>query len=279
MNKQLISRFGIKFNPFRPGIPIEAILPSPAVEAFCRRVEFSIGDGGFVMVTGEPGTGKSIVLRQLAHQLEKQRDVIVGTIDHPQSQVTDFYRELGDQFGVKFVGHNRWDGFKSLRLKWSDHISSSMTRPIIIIDEAQEMLSTVFNELRILSSKNFDSEHLLCVVFAGDHRLPSRLRHPDLLPLDSRIRRRLQLEPALPAELLNCLEHVLETAGNPALMTSELKMAISDHANGNYRVMMNMGDELLAAAAEQGNSVLDEKLFLEVFTPPKRKNSSRKKTS
>jgi len=62
-------------------------------------------------------------------------------------------------------------------------------------------------------------------------------------------------------------------------MTNELKMAISDHANGNYRVMMNMGDELLAAAAERGDSVLDEKLFLEVSTPPKRKNGARKKSS
>src|SRR5690606_32310342 len=106
---------------------------------------------------GDPGTGKSVALRLLAARLAKQRDVVVGTIDHPQSRVSDFYRELGDIFGISLGAHNRWGGFKALRERWSEHITTSMTRPVLVIDEAQEMLSTVLNELRILSSKQFDS--------------------------------------------------------------------------------------------------------------------------
>jgi type II secretory pathway predicted ATPase ExeA len=53
-----------------------------------------------------------------------------------------------------------------------------------IIDEAQEMLTTVFNELRILTSKSFDSEQLLCVVFAGDARQHDRLRHVSAEPFE-----------------------------------------------------------------------------------------------
>src|SRR5512138_1841918 len=100
MNKQHLALFGLKFHPFRPGVPLDALVPVPAVEAFCRRVEFSMHDGGFVMITGDPGTGKSVALRLLAARLAKQRDVVVGTIDHPQSRVSDFYRELGDIFGI-----------------------------------------------------------------------------------------------------------------------------------------------------------------------------------
>ena len=279
MNKQHLSLFGLKFHPFRPGIPLEALMPLPSVEAFCRRVEFSMGDGGFVMITGDPGTGKSVALRQLSHRLDKQRDVVVGNIDHPQSRVSDFYRELGDVFGVSLGAHNRWGGFKALRERWSAHISSTMTRPVLIIDEAQEMLSAVFNELRILSSQDFDSDHLLCVVFAGDGRLPNRFRHPDLLPLGSRIRRRLHLDYAAREDLLACLDHVLDAAGNLALMTSELKATLAEHAAGNYRIMMNIGDELLAAAAEREQPQLDEKLFLELFAPQPKKKHSRKKAS
>jgi type II secretory pathway predicted ATPase ExeA len=279
MNKQHLSLFGLKFHPFRPGVPLEALMPLPAVDAFCRRVEFSMGDGGFVMITGDPGTGKSVALRQLTHRLSKQRDVVVGTIDHPQSRVSDFYRELGDVFGVTLGAHNRWSGFKSLRERWGAHITSTMTRPVLIIDEAQEMLTTVFNELRILSSKEFDSDHLLCVVFAGDARLPERFRHPDLMPLGSRIRRRLNLDYAGRDELLACLDHLLDTAGNAGLMTSELKTTIAEHAAGNYRVMMNIGDELLAAAAEREQAQLDEKLFLEIFSPQPKKKPPRKRAS
>ena len=69
MSKNLLSFYGLKFHPFRPDLPIEALYPISAVDSFCRRVEFSIGDGGFIMVTGEPGTGKSVALRLLAHRL------------------------------------------------------------------------------------------------------------------------------------------------------------------------------------------------------------------
>jgi general secretion pathway protein A len=105
-------------------------------------------------------------------------------------------------------------------------------------------------------------------VLAGDARLPERLRSPELLPLGSRIRRRLQLEPASRDELCGCLDHVLDVAGNPGLMTTELKVTVAEHAAGNYRVMMNIAEELLVAAAERNLPQLDEKLYLDVFQVP-----------
>lgn len=89
----------------------------------------------------------------------------------------------------------------------------------------------------MLASKDLDSRQLLCVVLAGDARLVERLRSPDLLPLGSRIRRRLTLDYASRDELLACLDHLLETAGNPSLMTTELKATLADHSAGNYRIL------------------------------------------
>lgn len=268
MNQKLLSLFGLKFQPFRPDLPTEALHTTAAVDTFGGRVEFTVGDGGFVMITGEPGTGKSVALRLIAQRLRGMRDVVVGTIDHPQSRISDFYRELGDIFGVPFPPHNRFAGFKALRARWGEHITSTLVRPVLIIDEAQEMLTAVFNELRVLTSKDFDSRSLLCVVLAGDGRLPERLRAPELLPLGSRVRRRLHLDYASRDELCACLDHLLDAAGNPALMTTELKVTVAEHAAGNYRVMMNIADELLAAAAERGLPRLDEKLYFDVFQTP-----------
>lgn len=276
---KLLSLYGLKFHPFRPDVPIEALYEMPQVQAFTRRVESTVGDGGFVMVTGEPGTGKSVALRLLSQRLQGLRDVVVGTIDHPQSRVSDFYREIGDVFGVPFPPHNRWAGFKALRTRWNEHISSTLMRPVLIVDEAQEMQNTVFSELRMLTSKDFDSRSLLCVVFAGDGRLPERLRHPELLPLGSRIRRRLHLDYASRDELCACLDHVLDVAGNPSLMTTELKVTLAEHAAGNYRVMMNIADELLAGAAEREQPRLDEKLYFDVFqsaAQPKARGTKKK---
>lgn len=263
---KLLSVYGLKFNPFRPDVPLEALHTAPVVDSFLRRVELGIADGGFAMLTGDPGTGKSVALRLLADRLAKLPDVLVGTVEHPQSRTMDFYRELGDLFGVPLGGHNRWAGFKSLRSRWAEHIATTHCRPVLIIDEAQEALTTVFSELRILASKDLDSKQLLCVVFAGDMRLPERLRAPELLPLGSRIRRRLAFEYASRDELLACLEHLLASAGAPSLMTSELRSTLVDHAAGNYRVLMNLSDELLTVGADRDLPRLDEKLYLEVFS-------------
>ena len=58
---------------------------------------------------------------------------------------------------------------------------------------------------------------------------------------------------------------MLETAGSPTLLTTELKSTLADHAAGNYRVLMNLGDELLSLAADRELPRLDEKLYLEAF--------------
>ena len=276
MNKKLLALYGVKWNPFSPELPTEALYLAPKVESFCWRVEHElVREGGFSLISGEPGTGKSVVLRLLAERLDQLRDLTVGALVHPSSNLADFYREMGDLFGVELRPHNRWGGFKALRERWLVHLDGTLMRPVLLIDEAQEMHSGVLNELRLLSSHRFDSRNLLSVVFAGDGRLNHKLRHDDLLPLGSRIRTRLVMEYAARDELRDCLDHLLATAGNPRLMSDELKNVLCEHAMGNYRVLTSMAAELLSTAAQRELPMLDEKLFLEIYaaTPAKTRKS------
>ena len=272
MNKKLLALYGLKWNPFSPELPIEALHATAKVESFCWRVEQGlIREGGFALITGDPGTGKSVVLRMLAERLGQLRDLTVGAIAHPSANLADFYREMGDLFGVELRPHNRWGGFKALRERWLGHLDGTLLRPVLLIDEAQEMQAGVLNELRLLSSMQFDSRNLLSVVFAGDGRLNSKLRRDELLPLGSRIRTRLIMEYASRDELADCLNHLLTSAGNARLMTTQLAATLCDHAVGNYRVLTGMAGELLATAAQRELTQLDEKLFLELYgaTPSK----------
>jgi general secretion pathway protein A len=265
--KKLLALYGLKWNPFSPELPPEGLLATPKIEHFAWRVEQLVQEGGFALVTGESGTGKSVALRIVAGRLSTLSDVTVGVIERPQSRSADFYRELGDIFAVKLKPHNRWCGFKALRERWKTHLASSRIRPVLLVDEAQEMSPDVLGELRILSSANFDATSLLTVVLSGDGRLLELLRQEDLVPLGSRIRTRLVTEPAAREELLELLRHALQKAGNATLMTAELMDTLVDHSAGNYRSLMIMGAELLAYGMAQDVAQLDEKCYLEVFQP------------
>lgn len=266
MNKKLLTLFGLKYNPFGLDLPADGFLVTPRLENFFWRVVNSlVRDGGVALVLGEAGSGKSVALRLLIEALQAQEDVVVGVLSRPQSGVADFFREMGEIFGAEIKPHNRWAGFKVLRQIWQDHIDTRAIRPVLIIDEAQQTPTEVLSELRVLSSARLDSRVILSVVLAGDLRLLERFRQPELIPLASRIRFRLPLEPASSDELLAHLEHLLAAAGNSQLMTPELKRALVDHSRGNLRVLVNMANELLAAAARKGAAQLDEKLFLELY--------------
>lgn len=277
--------FGLKFHPFHPDVPVEALHVSSEIESFLFRVEHQVRDGGFVSVVGDPGTGKSAALRVLEARLARNKDVSVGVLTRPQSNNADFYRELGHLFGVGLTPHNRWAGSKVLRETWLAHIDQSRTRPVLLVDEAQEMKVSVLAELRLLSSMNLDARALLTVVLAGDERLTAKYRAPDVLPIASRIRTRLHLGYLEPERLRTVLDNLLDHAGRPDLITDEVKHALATHAHGNLRSMTTMADNLLSYAQQHELRQIDEQAFFDVFQlrpqaaeadPPKSRRGRRR---
>jgi general secretion pathway protein A len=275
--KKLLALWGLKWNPFTPDVPGEALLVTPRIDHFAWRVEQLVQEGGFALISGESGTGKSVALRVVAQRLTVVRDVLVGAVERPQSKNADFYRELGDIFSVKLRPSNRWGGFRALRERWKTHVASTRIKPVLLIDEAQEMDPHVLSELRILASADFDATSLLTVILSGDGRLLELLRQEDLIPLGTRIRARLLTEPASREELLTLLSYALSKAGHATLMTPQLMETLVDHAAGNYRVLMTMGADLLAAGMAREVEQLDEKLYLELYQSQRPAAAPKKK--
>jgi type II secretory pathway predicted ATPase ExeA len=273
---EIKTRYGIKYNPFLPAIPVEDIWLSPQVQLFFDRVTALVRDGGFAGIFGDPGLGKSKTAQALAWTLSRRsEDVVVGVMGRPQSKLSDFYRELGDLFGVDLSPANRYGGFKALRARWREHIRATLSRPVLLVDEAQEMPTACLNEIRLLGSVHFDSEVLLTTVLCGDSRLADRFRGKDLLPLGSRVRTRLVLEPYTAGELRDFLDHLLERAGTLDLLSDKLKQTLAGHSAGNPRVLCQTAAEMLAAAATRDLPQLDEGLYLELFGPAARSRSRR----
>jgi general secretion pathway protein A len=268
--RKLSALYGLKWNPFLPDIPVEALCETPRIKHFAWRVEDLVMHGGFALVTGDVGAGKSAALRMLAAKLTPLRDVLVGEVTRPQSRVTDFYREIGDLFGVAVSTSNRWGAYKTVRAKWQEHIQQTLFRPVLLVDEAQEMSPLLLAEMRLLGSTKLDTCTIVTVILCGDRRLEEKLRTPDLLPIASRIRTRLVLDAEPPDVLGTMLRHLLATAGNAALMTEELQRTVCEHAAGNRRVLMHLCNELLVLAVAKNAKQLDDSLYLELTSADQR---------
>ncbi|MFQ5600464.1 MAG: ExeA family protein [Candidatus Krumholzibacteriia bacterium] len=275
-----LKAYGLKWDPFSREVPPEALFRSAPAESLCWRTEHVLlEDGGFASVIGDPGTGKSACMRLVEQHLLRNSGAKVVSLEHASGSVSSFYRELGERFGVELTPRNRWGGFKALRECWCEHMESTLLRPVLLVDEAQEMNPKVLTELRILSSTRFDSRVILGVVLAGDRRLHEKLRHEELAPLGSRLRVRIFLEPMDKETLLAVLDYRLNTAGGTALLTEGLKTTIVERAAGNPRTMLAMGQDLLVVAVHRELKRLDEKLFLEVFGGDDRPQKRRRRTA
>lgn len=265
MSNKIKALYSLKYNPFCQDVPVSALYVTAEVEHFCWRIEQQLSEGGFALISGAPGTGKSAALRILADRLANERDVLVGVLTRPQASVSDFYRELGDLFGVALSPSNRWGGAKVLRQRWVAHMDASLYRPVLLIDEAQAMSPALLCELRMLTSDKLDSRSILSVVLCGDQRLLRALASDELLPVASRIRCRLCFESTEVKVLRECLRNHLQKAGNAKLMSEALINTLCEHAAGNCRLLMNMANDLLSTAARDQIEQIDEKLFFEVF--------------
>ena len=272
-NKATLAGYSLKWNPFSFDVPYEGLVMTPKMESYCDRIEDLVLDGGFAMITGESGTGKSVMLRVLAERLGSIRDLSVANITRPQSGMIDFYREITMNFAIEGNFNNRWSTYKSLCDKWFKHIESTLIRPVILIDEAQLALPAVLSELRILSSAHYDSKSIATIILCGDERLPEKLQTHELLPLASRIRTRFIAQPNSRDELIYLLQERMNKAGNSQLMTKELIVTLAEHSMGNPRIMITMADELFSKAIKANVAIMDEAIFLAGY----QKNETKRK--
>lgn len=279
MTKKIQALYGLKWNPFAQGIPSEAIVRTPRFDQFCYRVETLTLEGGFALITGESGLGKSICLRALSDHLSRIPEITVGEMSRPQSGLSDFYREMAGVFGVDLRASNRYGGYKSLRDKWRSHIESTLLRPILLIDEAQEIPAMVLSELRLLTMEKFDSVCLLTIVLAGDSRLSNSFKQTDLIPIGTRMRTRLLVEPWTKPQLVDLLKESTKRAGTPMLLTDELAETLAEHAVGNPRVMMNLAAECLSMGLRKESTQLDAGIFFELFPAPNAQGAGRRKSA
>jgi general secretion pathway protein A len=168
-------------------------------------------NGGFVLLTGEVGTGKTTVSRCLLEQLPEQTEV--AFILNPKYSVMELLSAICDDLGIE---HNRSSEMKDYVDALNEHLLENHRNnrnTVLIIDEAQNLSADVLETIRLLTNLETNTQKLLHVILIGQPELLAMLERPELRQLNQRITARHHLRALRQDELATYISHRLSIAG------------------------------------------------------------------
>jgi general secretion pathway protein A len=200
-------------------------------------LEYGVLDrAGFIVITGEIGTGKTTLLRYLLRSFNKNLPVafLTQTCLNPE----DLLRALCQEFSLPHENKGKpemielFGAFQVEQYRQGQYV-------ILILDEAQNLPSEALEEIRMLSNLDTDNECLLQVILVGQPPLRRNLQHRELRQLYQRVEVSYHLEPLDQQELKDYIRYRLATAGrtDPELFDDDAMEAIFDYSGGVPRLI------------------------------------------
>ena len=165
---------------------------------------------GFVLLTGEVGTGKTMLLHSLLSQLD--RETSAAFIFNPRLEPLDFFRVLFDEFGIEQACTSKAEYLLALNRFLIDRLARDLPT-LLIVDEAQNLSAEMLEEIRLLSNLETPSSKLLQIMLVGQPELAEKLAKPELRQLRQRIVLRHSLRPFTEQELHHYIDERLRLAG------------------------------------------------------------------
>jgi putative secretion ATPase (PEP-CTERM system associated) len=207
-----ISFFGLKSVPFQLTPDPEFLFLSKVHKKALTYLNYGITDNsGFILITGEVGTGKTTVIRSMMKRLKE--DVIFSRINNTRLTSEQLISMINEDFGLDIKGKDKTQMLRDL----TDFLIKQYgkgRKSILIIDEAQNLSTDLLEEIRLLSNLETDKSKLLQIILIGQPELRKVLAKPDLRALRQRINISCHISPLLRNETEEYIFHRLEIAGN-----------------------------------------------------------------
>lgn len=209
------------------------------------------GSGGFLLLTGEVGTGKTTLSRAILAELGDALDV--AFVLNPMLSERELLATICDQFNIP--GRHEKASLKRL----TDHLSRFLQEageqgrnPVVLIDEAQHLLPSVLEQLRLLTNLETDSRKLLSVVLIGQPELQELLQRRELRQVAQRIVARYHLLPLTIAETNEYIQHRLQRVGTAEhIFNAGALKGIWQFSQGTPRLINLVCDRALQIAARE----------------------------
>ncbi|WP_297888541.1 AAA family ATPase [Sulfurihydrogenibium sp.] len=240
--------FGLKEDPFKitpdPSYFFESLTHRKAKELLKYTVA---SKEGFCVILGEPGTGKTTVLKKFLKEISK--DYIVATIYNPMLNPEEFLKTLLDEFKIDYRKESSKNELLKYLYTFLEEKLNEGKRVLIVIDEAQLMPFETLEELRLLSNLETEKEKLVQIILVGQPELEEKLQNPKLRQLQSRISNKMFLEPLSKEETEKYLNHRLKVANFQKLNFD--KSAIEEiykHSSGIPRIINLIASRSLMVA-------------------------------
>jgi general secretion pathway protein A len=246
------SFFGLTRNPFD-------LVPDPTCFVATRRHNEALASlyygvrwhKGFIVVTGEVGTGKTLLLRCLLRLLRASKDVAYAYVFNSRMEPTEFLQYILSDLGLPTAGKNKGELLFALGQFLIARGARKQTT-VLIIDEAHHLSSEILEEVRLLSNLETTDEKLLQIVLVGQPELDDTLDAVDLRQLKQRIALRAHLGCLDAGETREYIEKRLQIAGADAarapIFSPEAILAIHRYSQGLPRLINSISENALIAA-------------------------------
>jgi general secretion pathway protein A len=229
--------FGLKEDPFK-------ITPDPSFfyESLTHRtaknlLKYVVENGeGFCVIIGEPGTGKTTILRKFLSELPE--NYISALILNPNLAPEEFLKTLLDEFMLPYDKNiSKNEILKILKIFLLKNVSKGI-KTLIIIDEAQLMPVETLEELRLLSNLETEKEKLIQIILVGQPELEEKLKLPKLKQLNDRITNKMFLERLNQKEVEKYINHRLRLAGGEKIkIDPKVYELVYNHSKGIPRLI------------------------------------------
>ncbi len=258
-----LNYFGLADNPFSIAPNPDFLYMSPRHKEALAHLIFGLREsGGFVMLTGEVGTGKTTVSRKLLQELPENTQVAM--ILNPTLSAIELLATICDELRIRYLK-------KQASLKYfTDKILDKLTtnhqsgvNTVLIVDEAQHLLPEVLEQLRLLTNLETNREKLLKVVLIGQPELQQLLKRNELRQLAQRITARYHLLPLSAVEVKHYIAHRLSVAGTERPLFSPATLqAVYQITGGIPRVINLLCDRALTLAFTKHHNQVRRHIFI-----------------
>ncbi len=256
--------FGLKEEPFSIAVNPRYLFMSARHRDALAHLLYGVGaGGGFILLTGEVGTGKTTVNRCLLEQLPETTDIAL--ILNPALNAVELLATVCDELNIAYAPGEQ--GLKVLTDKLhqfllNNHANGRNT--VLLIDEAQHLQFDVLEQIRLLTNLETNTKKLLQIILVGQPELRSLLNKPELRQLAQRITARYQLKPLNLEETQAYIRHRLQVAGLPAnqvLFPKNVVRGIYKASRGIPRIINVLCDRMLLGTYGQNKTVVDRRML------------------